>query len=96
LNHPKNAKARDYFARLAIYIEQGYSRDVIDVVVEDDAGDDGEASGGNSANGRVTRKALLYRGTPENPAFWERLVFDLPLAAGARKEAMLKLLLVSP
>ena len=29
----------------------------------------------------TVRKALLYRGTPENPAFWERVVFDLPLAA---------------
>lgn len=27
-------------------------------------------------------KALLYRGTPENPAFWKRVLFDLPLAAG--------------
>ena len=27
-------------------------------------------------------KALLYRGTPENPAFWKRVMFDLPLAAG--------------
>ena len=27
-------------------------------------------------------KALLYRGTPDNPAFWKRVIFDLPLAAG--------------
>lgn len=26
-------------------------------------------------------KALLYRGTPDNPAFWERALLDLPLAA---------------
>mmetsp|Transcript_4099 Transcript_4099/g.9095 ORF Transcript_4099/g.9095 Transcript_4099/m.9095 type:complete len:800 (+) Transcript_4099:122-2521(+) len=44
----------------------GYARDVIDVV-EDDTGN--------------TVKALLYRGTPENPAFWKRVLLDLPLAA---------------
>ncbi len=66
---------------------------MIDVVVmeDDDVGDEnGEISVRNHARMTVTRKALLYRGTPENPAFWERLVFDLPLAAGARKKAMLK------
>ena len=46
---------------------QGYARDVIDVV-EDDTG--------------KTVKALLYRGTPDNPAFWKRVLLDLPLAAG--------------
>ena len=45
----------------------GYARDVIDVV-EDKSGE--------------THKALLYRGTPENPAFWPRALLDLPLAAG--------------
>ena len=29
-----------------------------------------------------TVKALLYRGTPDNPAFWKRALFDLPYAAG--------------
>jgi hypothetical protein len=60
---------------------------VIDVLVmedDDDVGDDnGAVSGRNNVRTTVTRKALLYRGTPENPAFWERLIFDLPLAAGA-------------
>ena len=48
-------------------MRQGYARDVIDVV-EDDTGN--------------TVKALLYRGTPDNPAFWKRAFLDLPLAAG--------------
>ena len=46
---------------------QGYARDVIDVV-EDGTG--------------RTVKALLYRGTPDNPAFWGRALADPPLAAG--------------
>ena len=46
---------------------QGYARDVIDVV---------EDASGN------TVRALLYRGTPENPAFWPRALRDLPFAAG--------------
>ena len=29
-----------------------------------------------------TVKALLYRGTPDNPAFWRRALLDLPFAAG--------------
>jgi hypothetical protein len=40
---------------------------VIDVI-EDDTG--------------KTVKALLYRGTPENPAFWKRAYLDLAYAAG--------------
>ena len=36
----------------------------------------------------TVRKALLYRGTPENPAFWERVVFDLPLAAAIMSVAI--------
>jgi hypothetical protein len=46
---------------------KGYARDVIDVI-EDDTGQ--------------TVKALLYRGTPENPAFWKRAYLDLIFAAG--------------
>lgn len=46
---------------------QGYARDVIDVV-EDETG--------------KNVKALLYRGTPDNPAFWKRALLDLPFAAG--------------
>jgi alpha-tubulin suppressor-like RCC1 family protein/cation transport regulator ChaC len=44
----------------------GYARDVIDVVEDD--------------TGKVV-KALLYRGTPDNPAFWERALLDLVFAA---------------
>lgn len=44
----------------------GYSRDVIEVV-EDETGE--------------MHEALLYRGTPDNPAFWPRALLDLPLAA---------------
>ena len=47
-------------------LSQGYARDVIDVV-EDDTG--------------KTVKALLYRGTPDNPAFWKRVLLDLQYAA---------------
>ena len=45
----------------------GYARDVIDVV-EDETG--------------TIHRALLYRGTPDNPAFWSRPLLDLPFAAG--------------
>jgi len=44
----------------------GYARDVIDVI-EDETGN--------------IVKALLYRGTPDNPAFWKRVYLDLRLAA---------------
>jgi alpha-tubulin suppressor-like RCC1 family protein/cation transport regulator ChaC len=44
----------------------GYARDVIEVV-EDETGE--------------TYQAVLYRGTPDNPAFWPRALLDLPLAA---------------
>lgn len=44
----------------------GYARETISVV-EDDTGD--------------THEALLYRGTPDSPAFWNRVLLDLPLAA---------------
>lgn len=44
----------------------GYARDLIEVV-EDDTGE--------------THQALLYRGTPDNPAIWHRALLDLPLAA---------------
>ena len=45
----------------------GYARDVI-TVVEDESG--------------ISHQALLYRGTPDNPAFWSRALKDLPFAAG--------------
>eukprot|EP00559_Dactyliosolen_fragilissimus_P006808 CAMPEP_0184870952 /NCGR_PEP_ID=MMETSP0580-20130426/39340_1 /TAXON_ID=1118495 /ORGANISM="Dactyliosolen fragilissimus" /LENGTH=735 /DNA_ID=CAMNT_0027373351 /DNA_START=173 /DNA_END=2377 /DNA_ORIENTATION=- len=51
----------------------GYARDVIDV--KDD--ETGEMS-----------KALVYRGTPENPAFCIRSLLDLPLAAAIMSVAI--------
>jgi len=50
----------------------GYARDVIDVV-EDGTGE--------------TVRALLYRGTPDNPAFWGRALLDMPLAAAVMSAA---------
>ena len=44
----------------------GYARDIIEVE-EDETG--------------KTYQALLYRGTPDNPAMWQRALLDLPLAA---------------
>jgi hypothetical protein len=46
---------------------QGYARDIIEVV-EDESG--------------KSVRALLYRGTPDNPAFWPRALRDVPFAAG--------------
>eukprot|EP00550_Attheya_septentrionalis_P010869 CAMPEP_0198302320 /NCGR_PEP_ID=MMETSP1449-20131203/54751_1 /TAXON_ID=420275 /ORGANISM="Attheya septentrionalis, Strain CCMP2084" /LENGTH=697 /DNA_ID=CAMNT_0044004635 /DNA_START=104 /DNA_END=2197 /DNA_ORIENTATION=+ len=51
----------------------GYSRDVIDVV-EDETGN--------------TVQALLYRGTPDNPGFWNRALLDLPLSAAVMAAAI--------
>ncbi len=56
-----------FITNIIINKTKGYARDVIDVV-EDDTGN--------------IVKALLYRGTPDNPAFWKRVYLDLPLAAG--------------
>ena len=47
----------------------GYARDLIEVVILDE----------NKQEKIV--KALLYRGTPENPAFWDRAMMDLTFAA---------------
>jgi len=44
----------------------GYARDIIEVQ-EDETGE--------------THEALLYRGTPDNPAIWKRALLDLPFAA---------------
>ena len=62
----------DCLAELDFREKGGYARDVIDVV-EDDTGN--------------TVKALLYRGTPDNPAFWKRVLLDLPFAAGKQESA---------
>lgn len=50
----------------------GYARDTIDVI-EDESG--------------KQFKALLYRGTHENPAFWKRALIDLPLCAAVMSVA---------
>ena len=50
-----------------LLLAQGYARDVIDVVEDE--------------TGRVVQ-ALLYRGTPDNPAMWPRALRDLLFAAG--------------
>ncbi|KAL7469560.1 hypothetical protein ACHAXS_009813 [Conticribra weissflogii] len=63
----------DCLAELDFREKGGYARDVIDVV-EDDTGN--------------IVKALLYRGTPDNPAFWKRVYFDLPLAAATMSVAI--------
>ena len=47
----------------------GYARDIIDVI-EDVSGE--------------LHQALLYRGTPDNPAFWSRALLDLDYAAGKK------------
>ena len=51
----------------------GYARDVINVVVEDE--EDGISSPSQY------QKALLYRGTPDNPAFSKRALLDMTYAA---------------
>jgi hypothetical protein len=53
--------------RVTFLSSQGYARDIIEVV-EDESG--------------KTVRALLYRGTPDNPAFWPRALRDVPFAAG--------------
>jgi len=63
---------QDCLAELDFREKGGYARDTIDVI-EDDTGE--------------KFKALLYRGTSENPAFWNRVLFDLPLAAAVMSVA---------
>ena len=49
----------------------GYSRDIIQVELMDH----------HESKSPKLKRALLYRGTPENPAFWKRPLMDLPFAA---------------
>jgi alpha-tubulin suppressor-like RCC1 family protein/cation transport regulator ChaC len=51
----------------------GYARDIIEVVED--------------KSGKVVQ-ALLYRGTPQNPAFWPRALRDLPFAAAIMATAI--------
>ncbi|GKY94634.1 hypothetical protein MPSEU_000428900 [Mayamaea pseudoterrestris] len=57
---------KDCLAELDFREKGGYARDVIDVVV-DETGE--------------TVQCLLYRGTPDNPAFWPRALQSLTFAA---------------
>jgi cation transport regulator ChaC len=61
--------AQDCLTELDFREKGGYAREIINVIED--------------ATGK-TYRTLLYRGTPDNPAFWSRLVWDLPLAAGRR------------
>lgn len=65
---------------------QGYARDIIDVVEVVVVESNDRATTNTIATTTTVEKkytkALLYRGTPDNPAFWKRVMFDLPLAAG--------------
>lgn len=54
----------------------GYARDVINVVIEDE-----EEDGRSSSSSSQYQKALLYRGTPDNPAFSKRALLDMTYAA---------------
>jgi len=69
-------------------MSQGYARDVIQVVIdnEDSGDDDGDNTGTNNSTANASKAAivdaLLYRGTPDNPAMWPRALRDLPFAAG--------------
>eukprot|EP00522_Entomoneis_paludosa_P002073 CAMPEP_0172476706 /NCGR_PEP_ID=MMETSP1065-20121228/70515_1 /TAXON_ID=265537 /ORGANISM="Amphiprora paludosa, Strain CCMP125" /LENGTH=663 /DNA_ID=CAMNT_0013234935 /DNA_START=140 /DNA_END=2131 /DNA_ORIENTATION=+ len=62
----------DCLAELDFREKGGYARDVIEVV-EDESGDNVQA--------------LLYRGTPDNPAIWTRALRDLPYAAAVLSAA---------
>lgn len=61
------ALAQECLAELDFREKGGYAREII-TVIEDET--------------NTPVQALLYRGTPENPAFWPRILWDLPLAAG--------------
>jgi cation transport regulator ChaC len=59
----------------------GYARDVIDVALfEEEEENQGVESGQAEKFNAV--QALLYRGTMDNPAIWQRALTDLTLAAG--------------
>jgi cation transport regulator ChaC len=58
----------------------GYARDVIDVLLEDEAVSLQIHNDGPSMDKTV--RALLYRGTLDNPAMWLRPLQDLAFAAG--------------
>jgi alpha-tubulin suppressor-like RCC1 family protein/cation transport regulator ChaC len=56
----------------------GYARDLIDVVVFDDMVDQEQSGCTQEVVGKQKRtiKAILYRGTPDNPAFSRRALLD--------------------
>jgi len=63
----------------------GYARDLISVIVDDDDDDVDEVVGAGRQNERKTKtksiQAMLYRGTPNNPAFSNRALLDELYAA---------------
>jgi cation transport protein ChaC len=67
------ALVQDCLSELDFREKGGYARDIIDVIE-------------NGTNKKV--KALLYRGTPDNPAFWRRALLDLPFAAAVMSVAV--------
>lgn len=68
--------ARQCLAELDFREKGGYAREIIQVIP-----DPTSSSNNDNVDNDNTVRALLYRGTPDNPAFWSRLVWDLPLAA---------------
>ena len=65
--------AEQCLAELDIREKGGYARDVVDVI-EDDTGN--------------TVRALLYRGTPDNTAFWRRALVDARQVAAVMSVAV--------
>lgn len=65
----------------------GYARDVIDVLIEEEEVENGSHSHSQNKNQSQNQnqnqyqKALLYRGTPDNPAFSKRALLDMNYAA---------------
>ena len=60
----------------------GYARDIIDVIVSHDGANDGETTT------KTTIQAMLYRGTPTNPAFSNRALLDELYAAAIMSVAI--------
>lgn len=71
--HVPNELVDECLEELDFREKGGYQRDVIEVV-EDET--------------QQTHKALLYRGTVDNPAYWPRAMLDLPFAAATMSVAV--------
>lgn len=77
--------AGECLAELDFREKGGYSRDIINVVIDSE---DDSKSDKNNDDEKNTVQALLYRGTPDNPAFWKRALMDLPFAAATMAVAV--------